>query len=130
MPIFGTRSRAVLAELDPRLQDVLREAIKLTDFALYEGYRSLSRQQELYEQRKSKARPGESKHNTMPSKAVDLWAYPINWEDTQQQAYVAGIILGIASQMEIPMRWGHDWDMDGDTRDNGFNDGPHFELME
>jgi peptidoglycan L-alanyl-D-glutamate endopeptidase CwlK len=27
------------------------------------------------------------------------------------------------------MRWGGDWDGDGDTKDERFFDGPHFELV-
>ncbi len=130
MPIFGTGSLAVLAELHPDLREVLTEAIRLCDFSVYEGYRSHERQQHLFDTNKSKARPGQSKHNRLPSEAVDLWAYPINWDDREQQAYVAGIILGIAHSMGIRMRWGHDWDADGDTRDNDFDDLPHFELID
>jgi len=129
MPKFGTRSKAVLSELHPDLQNVLAEAIKVVDFLCYEGHRSHERQQQLFDLGKSKARPGQSKHNTTPSKAVDLWAYPINWDELQQQTYVAGIIIGIAHSMGVAMRWGNDWDQDGDTRNNGFDDLPHFELM-
>jgi peptidoglycan L-alanyl-D-glutamate endopeptidase CwlK len=36
--------------------------------------------------------------------------------------------LGVASQMGLKIRWGGDWDMDTQTKDNKFDDLVHFEL--
>jgi peptidoglycan LD-endopeptidase CwlK len=129
MPSFGKKSLEKLGELHPKLQQVLIEAIKHVDFSIYEGHRSSALQQLYFDAGTSKAKPGQSKHNKFPSEAADLWAYPIDWEQTEQQCYIAGVILGIASQMGIKVRWGYDWDRDGDTRDNKFNDMPHFEVL-
>jgi hypothetical protein len=30
--------------------------------------------------------------------------------------------------MDIPLRWGGDWDSDTEVNDNGFDDLVHFEL--
>ena len=29
----------------------------------------------------------------------------------------------------IPLRWGGDWDVDTELKDNDFDDLPHFELL-
>ena len=36
--------------------------------------------------------------------------------------------MGIANRLEIPIRWGGDWDMDTYVKDQKFKDLPHFEL--
>ena len=132
MARFGRRSKQELATCHPDLCAVLEKAIEITDFSVYKGIRSLAEQQEVFDSGHSLARPGQSKHNPTPeeplSRAADLWAYPINWEDLAQQSYVAGIIIATAVSMDIGLRWGNDWDRDGDTRDNRFDDLPHFEL--
>ena len=43
-------------------------------------------------------------------------------------SYFAGVVKGIASQMGIGIRWGGDWDMDTEVKDNRFDDLVHFEL--
>lgn len=129
MPSFGKKSSEKLAELHPQLQLVLLEAIKHVDFSIYEGHRSNAKQKVYFESGKSQKPPGTSKHNKFPSEAADLWAYPIDWKQTEQQCYVMGIIMGIASQMGVKLRWGYDWNRNGDTRDNKFNDMPHVEVL-
>jgi len=129
MAKFGERSEREIATLDPDLQTILHEAIQVIDFAVYQGHRSNADQEKAYLSGHSQLKAGQSKHNLDPSRAVDLWKYPIDWEDTDGQSLVAGVILGIAHSMDIPLRWGGDWDRDGDTDDNGFNDLPHFELI-
>ena len=130
MAKFGNRSLEMIATLHPDIQDVLNQAIEIIDFSVYCGHRTNSEQQAVFDSGKSKARPGQSKHNRYPSEAVDLWKYPIDWNDVEGQSLVAGVILGIAHANGIALRWGGDWDRDGDTSDNGFNDLPHFELMQ
>ncbi len=79
---------------------------------------------------RSKARFGESPHNVEPlSKAVDAVPWPVDWEDIERMAYFAGFVMCTAKWMEIPIRWGNDWDGDTDLRDNKLNDRPHFELL-
>ena len=42
----------------------------------------------------------------------------------------AGFILGVASQLDISLRFGGDWDGDRKTDDQTFNDLFHFELKD
>ena len=52
-----------------------------------------------------------NKHNAEEpelSKAVDVAPYPIDWNDKERFYYFAGVVMGIAIQMGIPLRWGGD----------------------
>ncbi len=43
--------------------------------------------------------------------------------------YFAGLVRGIAVSWGVKIRWGGDWDMDGDLKDNSFDDLVHFEIV-
>ena len=88
------------------------------------------KQDEAYNKGNSKVKFPNGKHNKSPSVAVDVAPYPINWRDRDRFHYFAGYVLGIASQMGIKIRWGGDWDMDTQTKDNNFDDLVHFEIKE
>jgi len=70
-----------------------------------------------------------SKHNTIPARAVDVCPWPIDWDDQERATYFAGVVMGIASQLGVGLRWGGDWDRDTELEDNQFDDLPHFELF-
>jgi hypothetical protein len=44
-------------------------------------------------------------------------------------ARVAGVMLACAGARGYVVRWGGDWDNDGDLMDQEFHDLPHFELV-
>lgn len=126
---FGNKSQEKLQGVHPTLVSILNEAIKMIDFTVIEGVRTLEIQGEYYRTGKSKTM--NSKHIIQKdgySHAVDIAPYPVNWEDTVRFAYLAGIIRGIAKNKGVEIRWGGDWDSDGDIHDQTFNDLPHFEL--
>jgi len=123
---FGRRSRERLKGVDVRLVNVLNELIKMMDVTIIEGLRSAERQKELLAKGATKVKY--SKH--MEGKAVDLAPYPIDWENRDGFYYMGGMIRGIAKQMGINIRFGGDWDSDGDTKDNSFDDLVHVELKE
>jgi hypothetical protein len=70
------------------------------------------------------------KHNTVPSCAVDVTPYPIQWDDRERQTLFAGYVLATAKAMGVNLRWGGDWDRDTEVRDNSFDDLVHFEIAE
>lgn len=120
--------------LHPDLQRVLTEAIKYFDFSILEGFRDEEAQNRAYAKGLSKVRWPLGKHNSNPSHAVDIAPYPIDWSDerkaTERFVLLAGVILCLAAQMNITIRWGGDWNRNNDTRDEkGFRDYPHFELV-
>ena len=121
---FGKRSKERLKGVKPELVNVLNELIKIMDVTIIEGLRTEERQKELVSSGASKTKY--SKH--LEGKAVDLAPYPIDWEDRDRFHYMGGMIRGIAKQLNVNVRWGGDWDSDGETKDNGFDDLVHVEL--
>jgi peptidoglycan L-alanyl-D-glutamate endopeptidase CwlK len=109
------------------------------DFGIAEGERSVERQKELFDQGSSKidgvTRKG--KHNYSPSLAVDIYPF-INgaavW-DNETLSFLAGFIHGIAARLleegkiSHGLRWGGNFDMDGEILEQSFDDRPHFELV-
>ena len=130
MPSFGTSSQEHLDTCHKDLQAICNLVIEHYDFTVMEGHRSGKRQNELFRQGKSKVKAGHSKHNSLPSNAVDLAPYPIDWSDTRRFYFLAGLIKQAAHDLGIKIRQGADWDGDGSFADQTFHDLPHFELVE
>lgn len=141
MPKFGRRSRERLKGVDSKLVNVLNEVCKYYDITVIEGLRTQERQDELVAKGLSKAKY--SKHTQ--GKAVDIAPYSkagIDWDNRDDWHYLGGFVLGIATQMGVNVRWGGDWSspsLDKDvmsgkeqrtTKDNGFDDLVHFELID
>ena len=124
MPRFGKRSKERLKGVDRRLVSVLNELIKIMDVTIIEGLRSEQRQEKLLEQGSTKTKF--SKH--IEGKAVDLAPYPIDWEDRDRFHYMGGMVRGIAKALNLDIRWGGDWDSDGEIKDNKFDDLVHIEI--
>jgi peptidoglycan L-alanyl-D-glutamate endopeptidase CwlK len=123
---FGRKSKERLKGVDHRLIKVLDELIKIMDVTVIEGLRSEERQKELLEKGATKVKY--SRH--MEGKAVDLAPYPIDWENRDGFHYMGGMIRGIAHQLGLKIRWGGDWNSDGDVKDNGFDDLVHIEIKD
>jgi len=127
---WGPRSIKHLVTLDERLQKVLNEVIKYVDCSIIEGHRSAERQDKLFEEGRTKVKYPHGRHNSNPSRAVDVVPYPIDWDDRERFHLFAGFVIGIAQSMEIKLRWGGDWNMNFEVDDNNFDDFPHFELID
>ena len=130
MPRFSEKSISKLATCDPRLQRVFHEVVANFDCTILEGHRNRERQNRMVEEGKSQVRWPDGKHNTVPSKAVDVCPYPIGWDDRERQTLFAGFVLASAKAMGIELRWGGDWNRDTEVRDNTFDDLVHFEIVE
>lgn len=134
MPKFGLRSIARLNTCHPDLQRVLNAAIADgPDFTILCGHRGAAEQAEACAKGLSKAPWPTSKHNALPSLAVDIAPYPIDWNDYARFRALADHILAHAARLGIRLRWGGDWDGDGLTARDGDKDErlidlPHFEL--
>ena len=139
---FGTTSSQRLSNCHKDIITVMNEAIKVSDidFGIACGYRSVKEQQDLYNQGRNRAGvivtyvdgvKMKSKHNNLPSLAVDIYAYvdgKATW-DEKYLYYLGGVIMLIAKQKNITLRWGGNWDRDATMDDQRFNDLPHFELL-
>lgn len=130
---FGAKSREVFATLDPRLQRVVKELLKYVDVSLVQGHRGKEEQNALYVQGRTQVKWPKSKHNQLPSKAVDVQPYPYPRSDMDLRVglgYIAGLAMRIADEENVRLRWGGDWNMNGDVTDNGFDDLFHLEIVE
>lgn len=126
---FSEKSLNKLETCHPKLQEIFKEAINIIDIQITEGHRSKEAQDRAYHNGYSKLKWPNSKHNKMPSLAVDAVPFPIDYKDTKRFYYLAGIIKGIAHMKGISIRWGGDWNNNNDFNDNKFNDLPHYELV-
>lgn len=110
------------------LQQLFTEVVKTYDCTVLEGHRNEADQNAAFESGKSKLKFPDGKHNGVPSLAVDVAPYPIDWNNTKRFYHFAGYVQGIAKMKGIKIRWGGDWDKDYDLDDQTFNDLVHFEL--
>lgn len=113
-------------------------AIEITeqDFAIICGMRTKAEQAELYAQGRTK--PGPIVTWTLNSRhfsgadgyghAVDLCPYPIDWNDPKKFDAIAKAMFAASKELGVSIRWGADWDQDGNPREKGETDSPHFEL--
>jgi len=134
---FGTKSELSLSTCDFALQNIARQALAfgLMDFMVIEGYRTDEKQHEYFLNGSSKVDAGNpaAKHNIKPlSKAFDAVPYVngnLSWNKLHC-CVLAGIILAIATKLGYKIRWGGNWDMDGEPiTDQDFQDLVHFELI-
>ena len=142
MAKFGNKSKRKLKSCHDDLQLICNEAIKTIDFSVLEGHRSLKRQQKYFRQGRSKLDgiKTKSKHQSKPSRAVDIAPYPIDFKQKAKSKarfyLLAGVMIQVSKKLlddrkiSHKLRWGGDWDSDKDFYDQSFDDLPHFELVE
>ena len=132
---FGVQSSINLEQCCFDLQYVMNNAIAmdLMDFSITEGYRGKARQNRFFDIGKSRVKWPDGKHNSIPSKAVDAVPY-INNKSSYNKLHccvLAGIILATAKKLGIEIRWGGNWDQDGEpVTDQGFQDLVHYEVLD
>jgi peptidoglycan L-alanyl-D-glutamate endopeptidase CwlK len=136
MPSFSRKSNDRLKTCSWDLQQVFQEVIKHYDCTILEGHRGEVKQKRLFAEGSSKVDWPDGKHNAYPAKAVDVAPYPIpenwgadHWKDLVHFYQLAAVVKYVGLQMGIKIRWGGDWDGDGDYKDQTFNDLVHFELL-
>lgn len=135
MPKYSKISLGRLEECHSDLQLIFNRVIKLFDNSILCGHRSEDEQNSALYSGNSKLSFPNSKHNKVPSMAVDSIPYPIDWKNTKRMIYYAGMVKAIGEifieegKVTHVIRWGGDWDMDTETSDNKFNDLVHFELV-
>ena len=145
---LSSRSLNTLLGVHPDLVAVVKRAIEITeeDFMVGDGVRSLSTQRRYVRQGKSKTMNSRHiKASNGYSHAVDLWLWKdgqISWDtsgaesrytvsnvdDYENYQEIGTSMIAAAKELGIPLRWGADWDMDGQHTDHSFIDWVHFEL--
>jgi peptidoglycan L-alanyl-D-glutamate endopeptidase CwlK len=128
MANLSQKSLDRLNTCDPRLVLLVKEVVKSFDCAVLVGHRTEAEQDDAFHQGLSKLQWPKSKHNSLPSMAVDLAPWPIDWNNVEQFCYFAGFVMGLAESMGIKLRWGGDWNENENPRDETFKDLVHFEL--
>lgn len=137
---LSQRSINRMEYVHPDLQKVVEQAIFVTDvdFGVTEGLRAWKRQEQLMKEGKTKTM--KSKHLTCIEGhnslwyggAVDIVAYKdglVCWDDPALYESIAKAFFKAAEQVGVQIRWGGDWDRDGDRSDQTFDDLCHFELF-
>lgn len=130
---YSAKSEAKLETCCWQLQLLMRYVLQKWDNTIMEGHRTDEKQEELFAAKMSKKRGGESKHNRLPSLAVDVVPF-VNGKPSFNQhhcMFFAGYVLAVAELLNIPVRWGGNWDGDGEVvTDQSFQDLCHFEIEE
>ena len=103
MPSFSNRSRQKLETCHRDLQQVFNVVVQYFDCTILEGHRNEDRQNMLFDMGQSKLRYPDGKHNSVPSLAVDVVPYPIDWEDRERFVLFAGFVMGIAQAQGIKL---------------------------
>lgn len=137
MPSFGTSSRRRLDTCHPLLVMLWEAVVRRRDCSITEGRRSKERQNELYEQGRTK--PGQivthvqwpdSKHNVLNpndlSRAVDAVPYPEKWDSVKAFDELAEIVWD--EWEKIPPRFKSAWELEwgGDWE---WKDRPHWQIV-
>lgn len=120
MPKFSQKSLDRLQTCDERLQRVLKIAIRHYDFSVLDGHRGRERQNQAFMKGHSKVEWPNSRHNKIPSLAVDIAPYPIDWEDIDRFKELGRLVLAIADTLKIRIEWGGYW--------KTLKDYPHFQV--
>ena len=114
-----------LLDVDERLKKAVVELAKQVkyDIVIVCGVRGETEQNEAYKNGYSQVKFPNSKHNTFPSKAVDIAPYidgQIPWSNTHAFIQMQNDLKLIAKQLGYKFRWGMDW--------KTFKDYPHVEV--
>lgn len=136
---FGKQSTGNLLTCTTNLQLVMNKALYLglIDFSITEGIRSKAEQNRYYKLGRSDFPWPDSKHNVLNeetdrAKAVDAPPY-VNSKVSYNYyhcCYLAGIILSTGKFLGIDIKWGGNWDMDGEPiTDQDFQDLVHYEEL-
>ena len=132
MPRLGAQSQVQLSSCHPKIQRLINETIRRVpsamDFSVTCGHRGQEAQERAYSEGRSTKHWPDSLHNQLPSPAVDLAPFPVDWKDEPAFARLAGYVQAVADELGIRIRWGGDWNGNGRTRDERLVDLPHFEL--
>ena len=118
---LSTLSQAKLNTCHSDLILLITEVAKTERCAVICGHRGKAEQEKAYKSGTSKARFGQSKHNSKPSLAVDVVPLPLDWDNIESFERLGNIIMEKAKELNIKVKWGRDF--------KGLKDYPHFELI-
>jgi hypothetical protein len=132
---FGHLSAARLQECHERLRLVAYRALERSpcDFSVLCGHRSQVEQDAAFASGRSQLPWPTGNHNALPSLAFDFAPHPMPFSAEPKHLarfyLIAGVCWAVAAELGIVIRWGGDWDSDGDLTDQSFDDLGHVELV-
>lgn len=109
---LGKASLERLATCDAALQTLVRDVSQridagelfvagIRDITVLCGFRGKTDQDDAYARGASKLQWPRSKHNSMPSLAVDIAPYPVDWQDRDAFLVLRGFVLARAAELGI-----------------------------
>ncbi len=117
--------------LEVRLQIWLHALNKKIKVTIIDGQRSKALQLQYIKEGKSKTSVEKAKHCKEPkSFAVDIGPDPLDWKATNAFYYLGGYGKALAAALNIPIRWGGDFNRNNIVTDETFLDLVHFEIDE
>jgi peptidoglycan L-alanyl-D-glutamate endopeptidase CwlK len=134
---FSEISKQRLSSCHRDLKTLFGNVIQDFDCTIVCGHRDKPDQDKAFAEGKSKLQYPQSKHNHIPSLAVDAAPFidgKINWT-RDQLLFFAGYVKSRADQLfkigviSHRLRIGADFSGDNDVTDEPFRDEPHFELI-
>lgn len=120
--MLSKRSLKNLANVHPLLVILAHELEKRMRIVVIQGHRGKDLQDKYFEEGTSKLKFPKSKHNALPSEAIDVCPRPIDWSHIEGFKQMGAFAKEIAAELGISIRWGGDWDK--------FKDYVHIELKE
>lgn len=127
--MLGVSSNRELDTCHPTLQRLIREVdrrlaasprAQRLDLKVVKGHRNKAEQHAAFLAGDSKLDWPDSQHNTLPSTAVDIGPYPLDWKDTELFMLLIGYVLAVADDLGIDIEVGALWP--------GHWDRPHIQL--
>ena len=128
MPKFSRASAQRLATCHKDLRSVCEQLIKTFDFSVTCGHRGKVDQDAAYKAGNSKVRFPNSAHNKLPSMAVDIVPYPVDWNDISRFKEMAAAFFAVANLLKERGEITHEFEWGGNWRT--LKDYPHFEVKE
>lgn len=131
---FGDRSLGNLSKVHPLLVTIATDALENgeQDFTVICGHRDKAGQEAAQKAKTTKVGFPNSAHNQLPSCAIDVIPYPFtNWDDPAMRTgwkKIADAMTAAAKRAGAAIRWGGDFNRDGDKTTSDAWDSPHFEL--
>jgi peptidoglycan L-alanyl-D-glutamate endopeptidase CwlK len=132
---LSDRSLERAKDVNPKLINLILLAIRRTpiDFgvAWMGGKRTAEEQNQLFKEGYSQCDGYVkiSKHQSGDAIDLNVFVGSKMVDNKEMLCVVAGVIFACASELNIKIRWGGDWNSDGNILDNKFNDQYHFELI-
>ena len=155
MFVYGSNSLTNAAQCTDNLQLVLLEHSNYFNSSIVCGHRDKLTQAKAFVNGVSKVNWPNSKHNSKPARAFDIYPWHDKYKSlTEDEEVISRIVatagcshrgaldfirtqyymqaqsvMIAASIAKVELRWGGDWDGDLDFLDQTFNDLAHFEEV-